>query len=135
VGADEVLDASSEDVGALLADRGPVFDAAFECSAAPAAFGQALSALRPGGTVVEVALPSEPAPVDLRQMVGLNLHLAGSCAFAWEEFDEAMSLMAQGAIDPNPLISRRASLDEGPGAFVEMSRPKEVVGILVQPRR
>lgn len=134
LGANEVLDASSADVGALLAQRGPAFDAAFECSAAPVAFSQSLSALRPGGTVVEVALPSEPAPVDLRQMVGLNLHLAGSCAFAWEEFDEAMSLMASGAIDPNPLISRRASLDEGPGAFEEMSRPKEVVGILVQPQ-
>jgi threonine dehydrogenase-like Zn-dependent dehydrogenase len=135
VGADEVLDASSEDVGALLAERGPVFDAAFECSGAPAAFGNSLSALRPNGTVVEVALPSEPAPVDLRQMVGLNLHLAGSCAFAWDEFDQALSLMVDGAVDPNPLISRRASLDEGPDAFVEMSRPKDVVGILVQPGR
>lgn len=135
VGANEVLDASSEDVGPLLADRGPVFDAAFECSGAPVAFGHSLSALRPNGTVVEVALPTEPAPVDLRQMVGLNLHLAGSCAFAWEEFDQALLLMAEGAVDPSPLISRRASLDEGPGAFVEMSHPREVVGILVQPQR
>jgi len=135
LGADEVLDGAAGDLDAYLAERGGQFDAVFECSAAPEALSRSLQAVRSDGTVVEVALAGRSVPVDLFELVHRNARLVGSCAFGPLEFAESLGLVASGAVDPAPLVSRRASLAEAPQAFLDLRRPGDLVGVVVEPWR
>jgi threonine dehydrogenase-like Zn-dependent dehydrogenase len=135
VGADVVLDSRETDVAAWAAGAGLAFPQAFECSAAPDALAQCVSALAVGGTVVEVGLPSQPATVDTRAFVGRNLHLVGSCAFGLAEYRRSLELLCSGAVDVGPLVSERVPLSGAPDALYRLRRPGDLVGVLVQPWR
>lgn len=135
VGADVVVDSSSVDLDAFFAEHAGQFDAAFECSGAETAFGLLVRALASAGTLVELALTSQVAPVSLAELLAKNLHVVGSCAFGPHEFAESLSLIATGAVDPSPLVSARLSLEQAPQAFVDLRRPKDLVAALVQPWR
>lgn len=135
VGADVVLDSRETNVVEYAAAEGLAFAQAYECSAAPDALAQCVPALAIGGTVVEVALPSEPARIDTRMMVGRNLHLAGSCAFGAPEYVRALDLLCTGRLDVAPLVSERVALAEAPDALRRLTRPEHLVGVLVQPWR
>jgi threonine dehydrogenase-like Zn-dependent dehydrogenase len=134
VGA-EVVDSSTVDLAAYFAQRAGTFDAAFECSGAPEAFGFLLEGLASNGTFVELALTSQEAPVSLGDLLARNLHVVGSCAFGPGEFAESLALIQSGAVNTDPLVSVRVSLDEAPQTFVDLRHPKELVGALVQPWR
>ena len=135
VGADVVLDSRETNVAEWAADAGMRFSQVYECSAAPEALSLCVPALAVGGTVVEVALPSATAPLDVRRFVGLNLRLVGSCAFGADEYRRALELLCTGAVDPAPLVSERVPLAEAPDALERLRRPQDLVGVLVQPWR
>ena len=133
VGADVVLDSGETNVAEYAAGAGLRFPQVYECSAAPEALSLCVPTLAVGGTVVEVALPSASAPLDVRRLVGLNLRLVGSCAFGVEEYRRAVELLCTGAVDPAPLVSERVPLPEAPHALERLRRPRDLVGVLVQP--
>lgn len=135
VGADLVLDARETSVAEHVAATGGRVSAVFECSGAPEAVAACTPALAPGGTIVEVGLPRAPAPVDLAVFVGQNLHLVGSCAFDVGHYRAALALIASGAVDVEPLVSERVTLDDAPEAFRRLAAPRDLVGVLVQPWR
>lgn len=135
VGADLVVDSSDLDLRAFFAEQGERFDAAFECSGAEDAVQLLVSSLASNATLVELALSAHRPPVSLADLVARNLHLVGSCAFSPDEFAESLALIASGAVDPAPLVSRRIGLDEAPQTFLDLRRPKDLVGALVQPWR
>jgi threonine dehydrogenase-like Zn-dependent dehydrogenase len=140
IGADVVLDASGgstdlTDVAAFAGTAQMTFNHVFECSGAPGVIGEVLPTLGPRGTLVEVALTTEPEPVDLRVMVGRNLRLIGSCAFGDRQFTRALHLIGTGQVDVRPLVSERVSLEDAPEAFRRLRDPKDLVGVLVQPWR
>lgn len=134
-GADLVLDARSGDLSDQLRKTGWRFAAAFESSGS----SEILTAISPvmdiGATMVEVALPEAVAPVNLRALVGKGLRLAGSCAFAPDHYAHALELLTTGAVDPEPLVSERVTLEEAPDAFDRLRSPGNLVGILVEPWR
>lgn len=135
VGADVVVDSSVVDVASYLGERVGHFDAAFECSGAEEAFGLLARVLASDGKLVELALTDQVVGISLGDLLGRNLHLIGSCAFGPEEFAESLALIASGAVDPSPLVSRRLSLAEAPQTFLDLRHPKDLVGALVQPWR
>jgi threonine dehydrogenase-like Zn-dependent dehydrogenase len=135
VGADVVLDSRETDVTAWAASAGLSFPQVYECSAAPDALARCVPTLAVGGTVVEVALPAQPATLDTRLFVSRNLHLAGSCAFGVAEYRRALELLCSGAVDVSPLVSERVPLAGAPDALVRLRRPGDLVGVLVQPWR
>jgi threonine dehydrogenase-like Zn-dependent dehydrogenase len=135
VGADVVLDSRETDVTAWAASAGLSFPQVYECSAAPDALARCVPTLAVGGTVVEVALPAQPATLDTRLFVSRNLHLGGSCAFGVAEYRRALELLCSGAVDVSPLVSERVPLAGAPDALVRLRRPGDLVGVLVQPWR
>jgi threonine dehydrogenase-like Zn-dependent dehydrogenase len=135
VGADVVLDSRETDVTAWAASAGLSFPQVYECSAAPDALARCVPTLAVGGTVVEVALPAQPATLDTRLFVSRNLHLAGSCAFGVAEYRRALELLCSGAVDVSSLVSERVPLAGAPDALVRLRRPGDLVGVLVQPWR
>lgn len=135
VGADLVVDASVTDLDDLFAGRPGGFDAAFECSGAEEAFALLLGSLASDGTLVELALSAQEVPVSLGLLLQRNLRLVGSCAFSPSEYTAALGLIAAGRVDPTPLVSARVGLEEAPQLFLDLRRPKQLVGALVQPWR
>jgi threonine dehydrogenase-like Zn-dependent dehydrogenase len=133
VGADEVIDTREIGVAEYARQKGHRFAAAFECSAAPGAFEEAMGVLEPGGTCVEVALSSESTAVTLGALVGDGLRLAGSCAFSYPTYQAAVEHIAAGRVPVTALISERVSLDDTPAALVRLRRPGELVRVLTRP--
>lgn len=135
LGADLVLDSSDEDYPELLASLGGSFEHAFECSGAAEAMSACIGLVGFAGTVVELALPAIPVPVELRALVGRGIRIIGSCAFGPATFERALALAARSPLELAVLVSERVPMEEGPEAFRRLEHPGELVGVLVQPWR
>jgi threonine dehydrogenase-like Zn-dependent dehydrogenase len=113
-------------------DRGA--DVVIEAVGAPSAYETALGVVRRGGRVVVVGMYAGEV-ADLQLGVywarALDVRFAGLCpvhAF-WER---AMALVAEGRIDPLPLVSHRLSLEDGPKGY-ELFDRREATKVLLNP--
>ncbi|HEY6567545.1 MAG TPA: alcohol dehydrogenase catalytic domain-containing protein [Actinomycetota bacterium] len=100
----------------------------------PEAYGSAVSIVRRGGRVVVVGMYTGET-VDLQLGVywarALDVRFAGICpVHAW--WRRAMDLVADGSIDPTPLISHRLSLDEAPSGYALFDR-REATKVVLTP--
>src|SRR5690606_31965872 len=86
-----------------------------ECSAAAPAISDAISCLRPLGTLVQVGVAG-PTALPLNVMVGKEIQFVGSQRFD-AEFAEAVRLIGSGAIDPRPIITATLPMTEALSAF------------------
>ena len=98
----------------LLAGR---FDVALDCAGAPRSIGRAAGLVRPGGTVVAVALHHRPDELDINALVGREVTLTGTHVFD-DEMPAALELLAWRGEAFASVIDRVASLSELP-ALVE----------------
>ncbi|MFS2327743.1 L-idonate 5-dehydrogenase [Brucella sp. H1_1004] len=95
-------------------DKGKV-DLVFECSAAAPAINDAISCLRPLGTMVQVGVAG-PTTMPLNVMVGKEIQFVGSQRFD-TEFADAVQLIGSHAIDPRPIITATLPVTEALAAF------------------
>ncbi|MBS9477570.1 L-idonate 5-dehydrogenase [Ancylobacter radicis] len=116
MGADHAINTARDPEGLApwQAGKGRV-DLVFECSAAAAAIRDAVSVLRPLGTLVQVGVAG-PTPLPLNVMVGKEILFVGSQRFD-VEFAEAAALIGSGAIDPRPMITGTYPITEALAAF------------------
>lgn len=115
-GADEVIDVACEPkaMEGFAADKG-TFDAGFECSGAASALASALSAIRPGGTLVQLGLGGDMT-LPMMALTAKEIALKGSFRFH-EEFFAAVALMRKGLIDATPLVTHGFALEAAAEAF------------------
>ncbi|WP_116082385.1 NAD(P)-dependent alcohol dehydrogenase [Tropicimonas sp. IMCC34011] len=91
-------------------------DVVFECSgAAPAILGLPGLA-RPGGAVVLVGMPVEPAPMDIVGLQAKELRLETVFRYA-NIYDRAIALIGAGKVDLKPLISATLPFKDSIAAF------------------
>jgi threonine dehydrogenase-like Zn-dependent dehydrogenase len=96
------------------------FDIAVECSGAAHGFALARKALRPRGTLVMKSTYAGDLTVNASSLVVDEIMLIGSrCG----PFAPALRLLAEGKIDPTPLIHARYPLDDAVSAFEHAQRP------------
>lgn len=89
-------------------------DVVVECTGSPSGFAQARALLRPRGTLVLKSTYHGDTTVDLSGLVVDEITLVGSrCG----PFAPALRLLAEGLVDPRPLITAVYSLDDGKAAF------------------
>jgi L-iditol 2-dehydrogenase len=96
-------------------------DVAFEVSGEDAAVAEAMEAIRPGGRIVLVGIPSPDRttfPASLARRKGLTLLLARRMAAT--ALARATELVASGAISFDGLISDRLPLDSAALAFLRL---------------
>jgi threonine dehydrogenase-like Zn-dependent dehydrogenase len=100
------------------------FDVAVDVTGRPEGMRRALDLVRPRGTVIlkstfhgEAAIASWPIVVDEVTLVGSR------CG----PFRRALDLLASGAVDVGPLVSRVASIDEYESAFADARRQLKVL--------
>ena len=91
------------------------FDVVFECSAAPVAIRNAIAAVRPQGTIIQVGVTGD-VPVPLNLIVSKEIALLGTFRFDGE-FAEAVRLIDSGAINVTPIITGTYPLEDALEAF------------------
>jgi len=141
-GCDLVVVGRHEDKLAILKRRGiavvlercsaelGMADIVVECVGRPEGFSQALSLLRPRGTLVLKSTYHSQAPIDLTSLVVDEITLVGSrCG----PFGPALRMLAMGLVDVEPLIDAEYSIDDGVAAF-ERSAARGSLKVLLRTR-
>ena len=109
------IDLLSEDQLALQQ-----FDIVIDASGTAAGIEQAFQAVRPAGTIVMKSTYKGEARLNLSDMVVNEVRLVGSrCG----PFQEALRILKEEEIDPQPLIEETVPLNEGLDAFEKAERP------------
>jgi (R,R)-butanediol dehydrogenase / meso-butanediol dehydrogenase / diacetyl reductase len=136
-GADVVLDPSETPVAEAIRDLtdGAGADVAFECAGIDAVLASAIGSVRPGGTVVNVAIWGHEASVAMNDLVLREVNLVGSLAYA-DDHPATIDLVASGKVDPFQFITGRIGLDDlvGKGFRELIDNKEENVKILVTPK-
>lgn len=113
LGADVVDPRETDPVEKARALDGGGVDVSFDASGVgEPTLLPALDALRPGGTSVVVAQFHKPVPLDPNIFLTTEKRLVGSFAYTDEDFAEVTRLIADGTIDPRPLISSELPLED-----------------------
>lgn len=117
-GADIALDPANPDTIGTIRDLsgGRGVDRAFEAVGAAAPIRAAIAAARKGGSVTLIGNASPMVELPLQEIVTRQISLLGSCAVAGE-YARVLELMDSGELDPSPLVSAVAPLDDGPAWF------------------
>ena len=114
-GADALLDTSAGNaVDAIRDAAGSPIDVVLEMSGNPAAIDDALHALRPGGWISLLGLPTRPVSLDLNALViqkGVTMHGIFGRRI-WETWEETRRYLGTGLVDVRPLITHRIGLDD-----------------------
>jgi len=135
VGADLVLDPAVDNVTARVVEAagGPP-PLVFDCVGVEGTLQQAMDLAAPQGRVVVVGVCSTDDRV--RPRVGIAKHLTVQFVLAYTaaEVADALSAIADGSIDTDPLVTRTVTLDELPTAFYALSKPQECKVIVEFPR-
>jgi L-iditol 2-dehydrogenase len=135
VGATRTLNAKDIDVPGAVRNLtgGQGADASFEVVGHATTVVNAIRSLRKGGTVVLIGNLSPKVEIPLQEVVSREISVLGSCASSGE-IPECIDLLARGAVDVDPLISLRASLDEAPGLFERLyGGDKRLMKVIIQP--
>ena len=135
VGATRTLNAKDIDVPAAVREMtgGQGADASFEVVGHGATVMNAIRSLRKGGTVVLIGNLSPRVEIPLQEVVSREISVLGSCASSGE-YPQCIELLASGAVDVEPLISLKASLDEAPVLFERLyGGDKQLMKVIIQP--
>lgn len=96
------------------------FDIVVEATGSPQGFEMALGLTRPRGVLVLKSTFHGGVTLDLSRLVVDEISLIGSrCG----RFEQALELLASGAVDPEPLITGQLPLIEGVTAIAEAGKP------------
>jgi len=91
-------------------------DLVFECSGADQAILQSPQFVCPGGAIVLVGMPIEPAPMDIVSLQAKEVRLETVFRYA-NVYDRAINLIASGKVNLKPLISETFAFKESIAAF------------------
>jgi len=91
-------------------------DVVYECSGAAAAAAGAIDVLRPGGTIVFVGIPTAPIPYDISKAQIKEARVEHVFRYA-HIFQNCVNMLASGAINVSPLITRTFPFDQSIEAF------------------
>ncbi len=135
LGAARTLNPENGDIPAAVRDltNGRGADASFEVVGHGNTVLTAIRSLRKGGTVVLVGNLSPKVELPLQEVVSREISVLGSCASSGE-IPECIDLLARGAVNVDPLISLKASLDDAPGLFERLyGGDKALMKVILQP--
>ena len=116
-GADTVIDtgANQSALDQFTPDKG-YFDVMFECSGAVSALSSGITAMRPGGIIMQLGLGGDMS-LPMMAITAKELQLRGSFRFH-TEFATAIELMQGGLVDLKPLVTHTMPLHKAEDAFL-----------------
>ena len=114
----EPLDPAQPIADALAAVTSSPVDLVIECSGAGAAIDAALHAIKRGGGVTLVGMPSAAVGIDLSLALRGEIALRASYFGTWHDFERALALLADGTIPADDLLVSY-TLDDALTAFAD----------------
>ena len=135
LGAAACLNPKNMDVPSAIRDMtaGKGAHSSFEAVGRTETVLASIQSLRRGGTVVLIGNLAPRVELPLQEVVTRELSLLGTCGSSGE-YPECIDLLARGAIDVDPLVSLKASLDEGPALFERLyAGDKGLMKVILQP--
>lgn len=103
MGADTLLDPRSADLKPWKAEKG-YFDVSFEVSGHPTSITTCLEVTRAKGAMVQVGMGGAVPDFPMMMLIAKEIALKGSFRFT-TEFNTAVSWLANGVVNPLPLLS------------------------------
>jgi L-iditol 2-dehydrogenase len=135
LGATDSLNPSRDDIPRSVIEmtNGTGADVAVDAVGATAPIKTCIASVRKGGAVTLIGNITPSIDLPLQPVVTRELSLYGSCA-SNGEYPECIALMASGDIQVEPIISVKASLDEGPRWFERLyGKEPGVMKVVIQP--
>jgi threonine dehydrogenase-like Zn-dependent dehydrogenase len=129
---DDVADPVAE-VMRLTAGRGA--DYVIEAVGTVKTYEQAFAMLRRGGKLSAFGIVGEQDTMKMRpfEFVLGEKKVTGSCAGVGSDWPDAMTLIANGRIDPKPLFSLKVPLEDLDWALHELRRDPSLFKVFVSP--
>jgi (R,R)-butanediol dehydrogenase / meso-butanediol dehydrogenase / diacetyl reductase len=104
-----------------------------ESTGAPPVLPQAVECARRGGRIVAVGLTGAPSPLDSSRLTFYERSLVGSLGYR-HDLPRVIRMVADGLVDPVPLVSATVSLAAAPETFASLaSTPGDRVKVMVDP--
>lgn len=121
---------SPAEVGELIVRQlgGERPEVVFVSAGYPGVLDQAVAAVRPGGTVVVVSYFEGPVLTDLNALVGREARVLFSSLSVPDDFRRVISWLADGTLDPLPLVTHHFPLDDIEEAMSVLDRPAAATG-------
>jgi len=118
-----VVDPLHDDLAAIVQERtgGAGADVVFEVAGIAATALDAVRHARTRGRVVMVAIHPQPVPIDLHRVFWRELEILGARVYEREDFERAVSLVAEGAIPADELITSTVPLESTLEAFESLT--------------
>ncbi|MFH0914810.1 MAG: zinc-binding dehydrogenase, partial [Chloroflexota bacterium] len=109
-------------------------DVALECAGGPEPMKQAVSVCKKGGKIVMLGIATKPYEFDFDRILFQEKELIPVQGYA-DEFPAAISLMANGKINVDAMISAKIKLEDvvTKGLLAMMNNPGGIIKILVSP--
>lgn len=103
MGADELVDINKQSIEEFAANKG-FFDISFEVSGAQPSLDTCVQVTKARGTIVQVGMGRELNGFSMMGAIAKELKLVGTFRFV-EEFGQAVQLLSEGQVNPEPLLS------------------------------
>lgn len=115
----ETVDVEREDLDdrAAAFTDGVGFDTVFDTTGHESGVEIAVEQVRKGGEVVSVGLPSNPSEVFMTPVVRGEIDLNTSYGSTWTNFEQALRLMENGAIEADRIVDTSYSVEDPTAAF------------------
>jgi (R,R)-butanediol dehydrogenase / meso-butanediol dehydrogenase / diacetyl reductase len=108
-------------------------DIVFECVGIPGLIEQAVSQVRPRGTILLLGLCTRPDTFNSFAMLSKEVRLITSAFFTRQEYEEALDALNAGATEPRLLVTDTISLEDTPLRFEALRTRTHDCKILIAP--
>lgn len=135
--ADVVVDPSSEDLAAVVAERtgGAGADVAFDAAGVGVVVNQLLEVLGAGGRLEVIAIHTKPVELDITNQLTMQDRVVGSSIGYAHDHADAIELVSSGKVDLAPFITSKIVVDDiVKNGFERLIENKDEVKILVSIR-
>lgn len=115
-------------------NQGPNTPVIFECVGVPGILDQILTAAPPMSRVVVVGVCMQPDVIHPATAINKEIELRFVLGYDPGEFRDTLHMIADGKVDPTPLITGTVGLDGIDAAFAALGSPDHHAKILIDPR-
>ena len=112
----------------------PKHPVVFECVGVPGVLEEIISHAPIYARVVVVGVCMEPDRIRPAMAINKEIDLRFVLGYTPLEFSDALSLLAEGKVDPEPLVTGVVGLDGVAGAFDALADPETHAKILIDPK-
>ncbi len=133
MGANVFVVDPGDPIGSAERALGGKADVVFECVGVPGLIEQAVSQVRPRGTILLLGLCTRPDTFNSFAMLAKEVRLVTSAFFTVPEYRASLDTLAEGAIEPRRLVTDTISLTDTPTVFESLKRRTHQCKVLIAP--